>query len=531
MVVSSEDGSESGHGRENWIATILLSAAVALAPLPYGATDPSALCLLVAGIGVALLFTRFRFTGRRDFLIAAYLLVVAAGYALVLHEQLSAAPWFAPHIDPVWDQMGRALGEDARERLSVVRDQPFIAIGNSFACMGALVCAFAVCHGRRNADLLLKVVAWSGLAYGLYGIAAYLVRPETVLWREKVLYRGVLSATFINRNTAAVYFGVASVLWALLLLRDLQRRDVLSKGQWRWARLGWDRQLAVNCTGFVVCFLAMMLTGSRAGVAISLLGLVTAGLLLLRRELRSGRVLRWTAIPVLGGLLLGYLVLGGQVSERLSEHGLTGGGRWDTYVSTSKMISEHPVFGTGLGTFVYVFPRYRSGDVSIWGIWDRAHNTLLELAAEMGVPLALIVAAGWALALLSMGNGALHRRRGAVFPIAGLVCAAIAALHSLIDFSLQIPGFAVTAMALIGMGLAQSERGTGPDRSNGPADGANVNNVNAESVGRVRRRWARRSGGGTGSGGNSGRSRLTLDSVGRDRRTIHLPWRGAIRML
>ena len=52
------------------------------------------------------------------------------------------------------------------------------------------------------------------------------------------------------------------------------------------------------------------------------------------------------------------------------------------------MIADHPWFGTGLGTFVWSFPAYRSANISLWGVWDLAHSTPLELAADLGLPLA-----------------------------------------------------------------------------------------------------------------------------------------------
>jgi hypothetical protein len=40
--------------------------------------------------------------------------------------------------------------------------------------------------------------------------------------------------------------------------------------------------------------------------------------------------------------------------------------------------------------------------------------------------------------------------------IAALAVAAISCFHSLIDFSLQIPGFTLPILAVVGAGLAQS---------------------------------------------------------------------------
>jgi hypothetical protein len=53
-------------------------------------------------------------------------------------------------------------------------------------------------------------------------------------------------------------------------------------------------------------------------------------------------------------------------------------------------------------------------------------------------------------------RGALTRRRDVIIPIAAFAVALLALLHSLIDFTLQIPGYAIVAFALIGAGLSQS---------------------------------------------------------------------------
>ncbi len=88
--------------------------------------------------------------------------------------------------------------------------------------------------------------------------------------------------------------------------------------------------------------------------------------------------------------------MGGVVSNRFDVTGLADEGRFAAYRSTLRMIADFPWFGTGLGTFAWSFPAYRSPDVSMWGVWDIAHSTPLELAAEVGLPLAGAVCLGWA---------------------------------------------------------------------------------------------------------------------------------------
>ena len=129
--------------------------------------------------------------------------------------------------------------------------------------------------------------------------------------------------------------------------------------------------------------------------------------------------------------------------------------RLSLYRSTLRMIADRPWFGSGLGTFNFAFPAYRSDDISMWGIYD-AHSTLLELAAEAGLPLASIVVIGWMIAFGVLAHGIRTRRRDRIIPAAALAVGLVAAFHSLVDFSLQIPGFAIVVFGLLGVGVAQS---------------------------------------------------------------------------
>jgi hypothetical protein len=55
-----------------------------------------------------------------------------------------------------------------------------------------------------------------------------------------------------------------------------------------------------------------------------------------------------------------------------------------------------------------------------------------------------------------LATGVRKRRRDTIIPLAALAVGLIAVLHSCIDFSLQIPGYAIVIFALAGVGLAQS---------------------------------------------------------------------------
>jgi O-antigen ligase len=161
---------------------------------------------------------------------------------------------------------------------------------------------------------------------------------------------------------------------------------------------------------------------------------------------------------VIGGLAAFVFleILGGNVINRFQEEGFVDQGRLETYRSTLRMIADHPWFGSGLGTFRWSFPAYRSANVSMWGVWDLAHSTPLELAADLGLPLAGLTILAWLIVLAVLIRGARIRRRDLIVPVGALAVAILGLAHSVIDFSLQIPGYAIVVFALVGAGLVQS---------------------------------------------------------------------------
>ena len=90
-------------------------------------------------------------------------------------------------------------------------------------------------------------------------------------------------------------------------------------------------------------------------------------------------------------------LMGGGVNARFDAQGAADEGRIATWRETLRLIADHPWFGTGEGTFVWSFPSYRSADVSMRGVWDHAHSTLLEVAADMGIPFATLLTLVWIL--------------------------------------------------------------------------------------------------------------------------------------
>jgi hypothetical protein len=452
----------------NRISAWTLFVAVALAPLPFGSTEPAAIAVwcIVLGIGTAAASLRPLQTGQVALLGLAAAIIAA--YAIVLHEQLSPNPWFArPHW--IWGEASAALGVSLQPSASIARDLPFFAIGAPLAAMLSGISSFVVCADRKRAYQLLRVTACSGLAYAVFGLVSFGSVPGKILWRDKIAHVDDLTSTFTNRNTASVYFGSVAIVWLVLLLEKVGQIPSGTRFAWLAAFLkgtsNWPRKrLVVPLVMLLICVFAMFLTRSRAGILLCLASLVLAFVLSFRRALPRGRNL---LTFIAGGGVLALILLqtfGSGVGSRFGTQGLSDEGRFETYRSTWQMVKHSPWFGTGLGSFQWAFPAYRGADYSIWGVWDRAHNTPLEVAAELGIPLATVVVASWVFVIAFLASGVRRRRRDIAVPIAALSVALLAVSHSLIDFSLQIPGFSIVVFALVGAGLAQSFNSTASSR-------------------------------------------------------------------
>ncbi len=444
----------------NRIASYLLFATVAGAPFPFGSEDATIVAVWCILLGIAAASASVRGLGKPQQALLLGVGFIVGCYGFILHEQLSDRPWIA-NPDPLWAETSRLLGIELTPSVSIAKYEPFYSLGPPLAAILALTLGLIIGSDRNRARQLLLVVGWSGAGYAFYGLVSMLIEPTMILWREKRAGGGNVTGTFINENTAATYFGSCSAIWLLILSERIRQR--LPEGPLQWKHFSQHvlsethKNTVFAFLALFACFMALLMTGSRAGVTVSMLTLLAAFTVYFRRDLPTRSGLALLVASATGVALLLVQLLGGEVNQHFDTQGLSDEGRIAAYRSTLQMITEHPWFGTGLGTFAWGFPRYRSAEDSLSGVWDLAHSTPLEFAADLGIPLATVIGLGWILVLALLIRAARRRRRdGIVVPLAALSVALIGLLHSMMDFSLQIPGYAIVAFGVVGAGLGQS---------------------------------------------------------------------------
>ena len=428
-----------------------------LAPFPFGSTELVWICTWNVLLAFSLLTAHLGGVTREHFRLLLPQFITLMIIAAVVLLQIWPNPPFGP-VDPAWQAARDLLGLASPGRFSMTVNAPWLALGYPLLFVMALTRAFAIGTDPREARQLMLILAWAGFAYAMYGIMAQLGDPETLLFRRKEAYLGAATGTFVNRNTAATFWGSSALLFLLPLIRVLHRRDRPQAPRSNRLidlvayRLTSPTALAI---GFAVCAVATAMTGSRAGLLLTIFAFLLAGALYLA-PLRLEGLRRWGLLAGAAAASIALLqLIGGVVFGRIGAYGLIDEGRLAAYGSAIAMIREHPLLGIGFGNFEAAFPAYRTSELGSQGIWDRAHSTPLELAAEFGTPAAILIAVTCLFYLYCLFRGSLRRRRDRYIPIMGASVAMLGLLHSSVDFSLQIPGYGIFFAAVTGCALAQ----------------------------------------------------------------------------
>ena len=456
---------EALRSAQLWVMMI----AVALPPLFFGSVDQLSTALWVGLLSIGVLCGVAEPLSRNQYRVLTVFLCLCGVYAVVAFLQV-VPNLFGPLNDTIWQQAGDLLGLDLKPRISSRAEIPQVAIGHGLLLTGSFLGGFFCATSRRNAESIVLAARYAILVYAFYGLLALALTPNYILWAPKVAYRGSLTATFVNHNTAATLVGAGLILWTCSAIHTLQSLGRLTSVRLLLLipsneQIGF--KVVFRAGAALVCLFALLLTRSRGGLICTALGLFAAVMLLVSNRLKFGFWYSVVFVVIVLIVIVGWLGQTGVVATR----GLFDDGRWVAYGLCFEVIGRHPLLGTGAGTFADLFPSLRPDDFKSWGVWDFAHSTILEIAVEMGVPVALMVVGGCVASLFILIRAAQRsseHSRSALSAISGI--AVLSYLHSTIDFSLQIPGYLIPFGILLGCGLARATAEPAKKRSHRSSD-------------------------------------------------------------
>jgi O-antigen ligase len=363
---------------------------------------------------------------------------------------------------PIWQMAADALDQPVDGSISVDRELTSLALLRLLTAASVFWMALQLCRHASRAGLLVWSIAAITCGYAAYGLGAHWLAPERVLWLDDLLNRNVVHSTFINPNSFATYAGIGLVAFCALILR-LYRNEFASVGGSIRFRIATFIEVtgqkgAVLLGGAFVVLVALLLSGSRGGIAATVMGLLVLAALTLRLRKNNFAEQR-EAIIVVGVLFVAatFLAFGDVVAGKIALEGFGDEGRMALQTITIRSILAAPVLGYGYGTFKDVFPMFRDQSLSTSLAWQLAHNTSLEALQGLGLVFGSMLVAGVSLLVWRCIKGAAARQMDEMLPCVAASAAVLLGVHSMVDFSLQIQAIALTFMALLGAGVAQSE--------------------------------------------------------------------------
>ncbi len=323
---------------------------------------------------------------------------------------------------------------------------PYIARSDIYSVLaGLVVYLFTACVLTSTKQRMLFVCFLLVLAVGHSLIGAVQFRDHTnfmpISWLQRCDYEQRASGFYICPNHLAGLLEVVGVMGL----------SIVCWSRWPF----WSKMLVGYGTG--ICYVGLVLTGSRGGYLSTGVSLVVFAFLSLTVLRRAPGRLFWKiggagalAAIVFSLLTIHFMGKSPFLSNRAQNTFETTNMRVDLWQGALQQWKLQPIFGTGSGTFLYYGRLFRTDRVQQDPIYT--HNDYLNLLAEYG----LVGGLGIVLFLgvhLWKGAGSFARlgpKRVAVsqrvwsnalaLNIGAIAAVASYLAHSALDFNLHIPG-------------------------------------------------------------------------------------------
>ena len=401
-------------------------------------------------------------------LFAAYALTVArpgdfAGLKVPLLLLVALAGWMIVQLIPlphgVWSGLPGRTAIAANDQLAGLGSiwRPIsLSPARTMNALGSLVVpvtALLLYGIQSDADRrrILPMMLIAAAATALLGIAQIASGGEGPLYLYAVTNLHEVVGLFSNRNHNAVFLATG-LLIAGYLFSELRRL--------RSGPSGKPMMVAAVC---MLILATLLINGSRAGLLIGLLAIgvgVSLYLTGFKRENDGhgrGMPLTWLGVAaVVGVSVLGAAALFANAAsfDRLVSLSMAEETRAQVLPQILAMAKDNWFFGTGFGSFEYVYRQYEVSAFLREEYLNNAHDDWLQWIIEGGLP-AILIALGFA-AWLARAAMAHWRTRLTHGPRTQMVAMALGVLlllllASALDYPLRVPSMMLYAVLMIAL--------------------------------------------------------------------------------
>ncbi len=332
---------------------------------------------------------------------------------------------------------------------------PFRGLNALLAMIVPVTALLLLLCARLQTQAILLAITAMGAINAVLGILQVIGGIRSPFYLFALTNRGAPAGIFANENHAAVFAGIVLLIIARLAAGGR------SGGLPSWARLA----LAPL---YVLILLAVLISGSRAGLGAAALAVGAGGLMMwtdlrarepatpVTAEASQGPRRRRLALVAGGGaaacLMVAAFILLGRApaaADLLSSSGTIDDLRWSLLPVLGAMMRDHWLAGTGFGAFDAVYRIYEPTALLLPLYVNQAHNDWAQLVIEGGLPatagaLCLI---GWLGAtILRIARDKRSSRALVIFWITMLI---IIMAASAVDYPLRTPIFQSVSLWLL----------------------------------------------------------------------------------
>jgi O-antigen ligase/tetratricopeptide (TPR) repeat protein len=451
-----------------------LAGVIFVVPLVMGGRHPLGQ-LLLAGLAVAMGLAWIGHLGCSEdasWRPTRAALLLLAGLALVLLQtaplSVSALQWLAPRsadLLPLWNpakSSNTGLGVWQYLSLTPAETRAGLAV---FLAYG-LVFLVVVERIRTVEDVerLLRWCALSAIGMAAFGLVQFFAGNGKFFWTYEFVHcttQDAVKGSFTNRNHFAQFMalGIGPLIW---WLQDAMRRmRAPGRASGRTLR-GGDMSAYLLSLSLGIVLFAGLMSLSRAGIVAMLLA-TAIGTAVCYRTASLGK--RFLAVLAAAGVLIGVsLMMFGydRIANRLDsvssgsvEKLDFGSGRRMIWAATAKIIPNHLLLGTGVGSFSEVYPVYADAGIDAGIEFTHGENCYLQIALETGAVGLALVLGGIALCGWWCCRGLVRSSSSRLQLCAGAIAASVAAsvAHAAVDFIWYVPGCVAMTVVLAASAL------------------------------------------------------------------------------
>ncbi|MBU1006215.1 MAG: O-antigen ligase family protein [Candidatus Omnitrophica bacterium] len=215
---------------------------------------------------------------------------------------------------------------------------------------------------ERQVRRILNIILLTGTGVALFGILQYLGVADKSWW-DKPLF---LSATYVNHNHFA---GLMEFVIPLSIGMILSEKEIGKKSFYIYSLL--------------ILSIAFLLSMSRGGWFSLSIAMVFMTTMILRKNKARFIVSIFILFVITFAIFVANTDYIHSLFDRVSSYGeLDFSGRVEIWKGTLGVIKHNWTLGTGPGTFIYNFPKYRPVGLNM--LVNYAHNDYLHMVSEMG---------------------------------------------------------------------------------------------------------------------------------------------------